>query len=57
MGLAFVGKGLAAIGWAVMCDAAPKQITGLAGGVFNAVSAVAGGPRHGSVPCLVHVRR
>lgn len=42
MGLAFFGKGLAAIGWAVISDAAPKQITGLAGGVFNAVGAVAG---------------
>lgn len=42
MGLAFFGKGLAAIGWAVISDAAPKQITGLAGGVFNAVGAIAG---------------
>jgi ACS family glucarate transporter-like MFS transporter len=35
MALAFFGKGVGALGWAVMSDAAPKEITGLAGGVFN----------------------
>lgn len=35
MALAFFGKGFGALGWAVMSDAAPKQIAGLAGGVFN----------------------
>ncbi len=35
MAFAFFGKGIGALGWAVMSDAAPKQITGLAGGVFN----------------------
>ncbi len=35
MSLAFFGKGIGALGWAVMSDAAPKEITGLAGGVFN----------------------
>lgn len=35
MALAFFGKGVGALGWAVMSDASPKQITGLAGGVFN----------------------
>lgn len=35
MALAFFGKGMGALGWAVMSDAAPKEITGLAGGVFN----------------------
>ena len=35
MALAFFGKGIGALGWAVMSDASPKQITGLAGGVFN----------------------
>ena len=35
MALAFFGKGMGALGWAVMADAAPKEITGLAGGVFN----------------------
>ena len=35
MALSFFGKGVGALGWAVMSDAAPKEITGLAGGVFN----------------------
>jgi ACS family glucarate transporter-like MFS transporter len=35
MALAFFGKGFGALGWAVMSDAAPKEITGLAGAVFN----------------------
>ncbi|MFJ9038673.1 MFS transporter [Streptomyces sp. NPDC102406] len=42
MSLAFFGKGLGALGWAVIGDVAPKQIAGLAGGVFNAFGAVAG---------------
>ncbi|MFJ8883097.1 MFS transporter [Streptomyces sp. NPDC102402] len=42
MSLAFFGKGLGALGWAVMSDVAPKQIAGLAGGVFNTFGAVAG---------------
>jgi ACS family glucarate transporter-like MFS transporter len=35
MALSFFGKGIGALGWAVMSDAAPREITGLAGGVFN----------------------
>jgi ACS family glucarate transporter-like MFS transporter len=35
MALAFFGKGFGALGWAVMSDTAPKEITGLAGAVFN----------------------
>ncbi|MNZ79902.1 putative glucarate transporter [compost metagenome] len=35
MALAFFGKGIGALGWAVMSDTAPKQIAGLAGGIFN----------------------
>ncbi|PWC32925.1 MFS transporter [Azospirillum sp. TSO35-2] len=35
MALAFFGKGVGALGWAVMSDCAPKEITGLSGGVFN----------------------
>ena len=42
MALAFFGKGLAAIGWAVISDAAPKEITGLTGGMFNAIGNIAG---------------
>lgn len=41
MALAFFGKGFGALGWAVMSDAAPKEITGLAGGVFNMCGSVA----------------
>lgn len=35
MGLAFFGKGLGALGWAVNSDTAPKQIAGLSGGLLN----------------------
>ena len=35
MTLSFFGKGIGALGWAVMSDTAPKEITGFAGGVFN----------------------
>lgn len=35
MSLAFFGKGFGALGWAVMSDCAPKELTGVAGGVFN----------------------
>ena len=35
MALSFFGKGVGALGWAVLSDTAPKQITGLTGGVFN----------------------
>jgi MFS transporter, ACS family, glucarate transporter len=42
MSLAFFGKGVGALGWAVMADVAPKEATGLAGGLFNTVGNVAG---------------
>lgn len=35
MALAFLGKGIGALGWAVMADTAPKEISGLSGGLFN----------------------
>lgn len=35
MSLAFLGKGIGALGWAVMSDTAPKEISGLSGGLFN----------------------
>jgi ACS family glucarate transporter-like MFS transporter len=35
MALAFFGKGVGALGWAVVSDAAPRQIAGLSGGLFN----------------------
>jgi ACS family glucarate transporter-like MFS transporter len=42
MGAAFFGKGVASLGWAVMSDVAPRQLAGLAGGVFNTFGNVAG---------------
>ncbi|QRK13230.1 MFS transporter [Archangium violaceum] len=42
MSLSFFGKGVGALGWAVMSDTAPKQIAGLSGGVFNTFGNVAG---------------
>lgn len=35
MALAFFGKGIGALGWAVISDTCPKQIAGLSGGLFN----------------------
>jgi ACS family glucarate transporter-like MFS transporter len=35
MGLAFFGKGIGSLGWAVVSDTSPKQIAGLSGGLFN----------------------
>jgi MFS transporter, ACS family, glucarate transporter len=35
MALAFFGKGVGALGWAVISDTCPKQIAGLSGGLFN----------------------
>jgi D-galactonate transporter len=42
MALAFFGKGLGALGWAVMADVAPKEVIGLAGSIFNMFGGVAG---------------
>ncbi|HYQ55277.1 MAG TPA: MFS transporter [Pseudomonas sp.] len=42
MTLAFFGKGLAAVGWAVLSDVAPKTMVGLCGGVFNGIGNIAG---------------
>ena len=35
MALAYFGKGIGALGWAVNADTAPKEITGLSGALFN----------------------
>jgi MFS transporter, ACS family, glucarate transporter len=35
MAFAFFGKGIGALGWAVISDTAPREIAGLSGGVFN----------------------
>jgi len=42
MSLAFFGKGIGALGWAVVSDTSPKQIAGLSGGLFNTFGNVAG---------------
>lgn len=42
MALAFFGKGFGALGWAVLADTAPRQITGLAGSVFNTCGNLSG---------------
>nr|WP_254798297.1 MFS transporter [Sphingobium sp. AS12] len=42
MALAFFGKGVASLGWAIMADVAPKQLAGLSGGVFNMFGNIAG---------------
>lgn len=42
MAIAFFGKGLAAVGWAVLSDTAPKNMVGLSGGVFNGIGNIAG---------------
>ena len=41
MALAFFGKGLGALGWAVVSDTSPKQIAGLSGAVFNTFGNIA----------------
>ncbi|GAN61452.1 MFS transporter [Acetobacter cibinongensis] len=42
MSFAFFGKGVAAIGWAVISDIAPKETPGLAAGIFNGIGNIAG---------------
>ncbi len=42
MSLSFFGKGMGALGWAVLADTAPKEISGLAGGFFNTCGNLSG---------------
>jgi ACS family glucarate transporter-like MFS transporter len=42
MALAFFGKGVASLGWAVMSDTSPKELAGVTGGVFNTFGNAAG---------------
>jgi ACS family glucarate transporter-like MFS transporter len=42
MSLAFFGKGVGALGWAVNSDTAPKQIVGLSGALFNTFGNLSG---------------
>jgi ACS family glucarate transporter-like MFS transporter/ACS family D-galactonate transporter-like MFS transporter len=42
MALAFFGKGIGALGWAVIADTAPKEVIGLSGSIFNMFGNIAG---------------
>ena len=42
MAVAFLGKGIGALGWAVVSDTAPRQMIGLCGSIFNTFGNVAG---------------
>ncbi len=42
MALAFFGKGIGALGWAVVSDTSPKEAGGLSGGLFNTFGNMAG---------------
>ncbi len=42
MSLAFFGKGIGTLGWAVVADTSPKEVIGLSGSIFNMFGNVAG---------------
>lgn len=42
MTLAFFGKGVASLGWAVIADMSPRELLGVTGGIFNMVGNTAG---------------
>ncbi|QTF09017.1 MFS transporter [Brenneria izadpanahii] len=42
MSFSFFGKGVGALGWAVVADTSPKEAIGLSGGVFNTIGNIAG---------------
>lgn len=42
MSIAFFGKGVASLGWAVLSDVAPREVTGLSGSIFNTFGNMAG---------------
>jgi MFS transporter, ACS family, glucarate transporter len=42
MALAFFGKGVGSLGWAVVSDTSPREIGGLSGGLFNMFGNTAG---------------
>ncbi|MDR5740383.1 MFS transporter [Caballeronia sp. LZ016] len=42
MSLAFFGKGIGALGWAVVGDTSPKEAIGLSGSIFNMFGNIAG---------------
>ncbi|MDQ0201183.1 ACS family D-galactonate transporter-like MFS transporter [Neobacillus ginsengisoli] len=42
MSVAFFGQGMSAIGWTLVSDIAPRELVGLAGGVFNFAANLSG---------------
>ena len=42
MSIAFFGKGVAALGWTMISDMAPKNLIGSTGGIFSTISGIAG---------------
>jgi len=42
MAVAFFGKGVGSLGWAVIADTSPKEAPGLCAGLFNAFGNLAG---------------
>jgi ACS family glucarate transporter-like MFS transporter len=42
MSVAFFGKGIASLGWAVVSDTSPKELAGVTGGIFNTFGNSAG---------------
>ncbi len=42
MSLAFFGKGVGALGWAVVSDTSPREASGLSGALFNTFGNLAG---------------
>jgi ACS family glucarate transporter-like MFS transporter len=42
MSIAFFGKGVASLGWAVVSDISPKELVGVTGGIFNMAGNAAG---------------
>ena len=42
MSIAFFGKGVASLGWAVVSDVSPKELVGVTGGIFNMAGNTAG---------------
>ena len=42
MSVAFFGKGVASLGWAVVSDVSPRELVGVTGGIFNMAGNTAG---------------
>jgi len=42
MSVAFFGKGIASLGWAVVSDTSPKELAGVTAGIFNTFGNIAG---------------